>query len=130
MPFAAPRPCPYPGCGVLGDGPCAKHRVQRQREVDSRRGNSNERLYTAAWRRARAAFLRAHPLCQCPACDEGRLRLHAATVVDHKVPHRGDRVLFWDRNNWQSMTKECHDAKTAREDGGFGNTVGEGRSDP
>jgi 5-methylcytosine-specific restriction protein A len=27
--------------------------------------------------------------------------------------------LFWDRSNWQSMSKACHDRKTAREDSGF-----------
>lgn len=46
--------------------------------------------------------------------------VRAASVVDHRRPHRGDMKLFWDRNNWQSMAKECHDRKTAREDGGFG----------
>ena len=129
MPQAAPRPCPHPGCGVLGDGLCAKHRAERQRRIDAQRGSSSERGYSGAWKRARAAWLRAHPLCQCGECDEGRLRLRPATVVDHKIPHRGDKALFWDRNNWQSMAKECHDVKTAREDGGFGNP-GEGRSNP
>jgi len=52
--------------------------------------------------------------------------VRAATVVDHKVPHRGDQVLMWDQNNWQSMAKECHDKKTAREDGGFGRARGAG----
>ena len=32
--------------------------------------------------------------------------------------------LFWDSNNWQSMSKQCHDRKTATEDGGFGHTCG------
>jgi 5-methylcytosine-specific restriction protein A len=36
-------------------------------------------------------------------------------VVDHVVPHRGDAILFWDRANWQSMCKPCHDTKTTRE---------------
>jgi 5-methylcytosine-specific restriction protein A len=44
-----------------------------------------------------------------------------ATVVDHILPHRGDRVLFWDRSNWQALSKKCHDRKTAEHDGGFGN---------
>jgi len=35
--------------------------------------------------------------------------------------------LFWDRNNWQSMAKACHDRKTAAEDGGFGNPGGAGQ---
>lgn len=41
-------------------------------------------------------------------------------LVDHIIPHKGDMELFWDRNNWQAMAKECHDKKTATEDGGFG----------
>jgi 5-methylcytosine-specific restriction protein A len=49
----------------------------------------------------------------------------AATVVDHIVPHKGDKVKFWDSSNWQSLCKRCHDAKTATEDGGFGHPVKE-----
>jgi 5-methylcytosine-specific restriction protein A len=30
-------------------------------------------------------------------------------------------VLFWDRSNWQGLCHPCHSAKTATEDGGFGN---------
>jgi 5-methylcytosine-specific restriction protein A len=44
-----------------------------------------------------------------------------ANVVDHIKPHQGDEELFWDRNNWQAMNKICHDKKTVKEDGGFGN---------
>ena len=52
------------------------------------------RLYdTARWKRERAAYLRAHPLCVM--CEQqGRTSL--ATVVDHIIPHKGDPVLFWD----------------------------------
>lgn len=122
MPRSAPRPCTYPGCGVLTEaGRCDKHRHAEKREHDRRRGNRHQRLYTNAWARASKAFLAAHPLCQCEDCGDGRKRVTAATVVDHKVPHRGDRSLFWDSSNWQSMAKACHDRKTARDDGGFGN---------
>jgi 5-methylcytosine-specific restriction protein A len=32
----------------------------------------------------------------------------AAVQVDHVVPHRGDRRLFWDsRGNWQSLCAAC-----------------------
>jgi len=31
--------------------------------------------------------------------------------------------MFWDERNWQALCKPCHDAKTAREDGGFGRPV-------
>ena len=75
------------------------------------------RLYGHKWRKARARFLADHPHCaECARKD----RLERATVVDHIVPHKGDLVLFWRQTNWQPMCKPCHDAKTAREDGGFG----------
>lgn len=34
----------------------------------------------------------------------------AASVVDHKIAHRGDMTLFWDKANWQSLCKPCHDS--------------------
>lgn len=59
--------------------------------------------------------------------------MEAAEVVDHIKPPRFKeamdsgvparieqaKALFWDRNNWQSLSKRCHDRKTAREDSGF-----------
>ena len=117
MAMAAPRPCTWPGCPAVGAGSrCVKH----TRQADRQRGTARERGYSAAWERARAGYLRSHPLCQCPDCGEGTLRLMPASVVDHKVPHKGDTALFWDRDNWQAMSKACHDRKTSREDGGFG----------
>jgi 5-methylcytosine-specific restriction protein A len=47
-----------------------------------------------------------------------------ATVVDHIIPHNGDMVRFWDQDNWQPLCKQCHDIKTATEDGGLGNKKG------
>lgn len=84
------------------------------------RGNSNARGYDSRWRKARVHFLRHHPLCvECQ--KEGRVT--EAKVVDHRTPHKGDRVLFWDRNNWSPMCVAHHNAKTAAQDGGFGNKV-------
>jgi 5-methylcytosine-specific restriction protein A len=46
-----------------------------------------------------------HPICnQC--------QREPAAVLDHIVPHRGDRNLFWNQSNWQSLCKSCHDRKT------------------
>lgn len=115
MPRAALRPCTWPGCGALVEaGRCAKHQHDRQRESSTVRG------YGYRWQQASKQFLRLHPLCQCEECKEGLLQLRPSTVVDHKVPHRGDLRLMWDQSNWQAMAKTCHDKKTAREDGGFG----------
>lgn len=120
MPYAAKRPCNHPGCGLLiqhGERYCEPHRKANQTRVESRRGSSNERGYTGAWQKARVGWLRAHPLCTTHA---ERGQTVAGNVVDHKVPHRGDKVLFWDSANWQTLCKACHDRKTATEDGGFG----------
>ena len=41
-------------------------------------------------------------------------RLQAAHVVDHVTPHKGDLDLFWNRSNWQSLCKTCHDSAKQR----------------
>lgn len=136
MALRAPTPCRHPGCGVLIDkaGYCPDHKRKRQQQQDAERGTAYERGYTSKWSRESQQWLRMYPLCQCIECDSGRLRVMPANVVDHKKPPRlkdakesGDAVaiakafaLFWNRSNWQSMSKTCHDKKTATEDGGFG----------
>lgn len=48
-----------------------------------------------------------------------------ADVVDHIERHKGDRRLFFDRRNLQSMTKQCHDKfKQSEEKGGAGFSQG------
>jgi 5-methylcytosine-specific restriction protein A len=123
MPSRAKTICRHPGCGKLIDTPgyCDRHQVafeQRKAAFDKQRGSAHERGYTSRWHKARRLFLLSSPLCV--ACQRAG-RLTAATVVDHIVPHRGDAEIFWDRTNWQTLCASCHSAKTAREDGGFGN---------
>ncbi|MCP4539869.1 MAG: HNH endonuclease [Chloroflexi bacterium] len=66
----------------------------------------------------RLRYLVAHPLCA--ECYRQHI-VQAATVVDHIVPHKGDKELFWDMSNWQGLCAPCHNRKTGKEDGGFGN---------
>lgn len=109
MPWSTRRPCRELGCpnlSVRGKVYCAKHAAK---ENDRMRGTASERGYNAEWRAARNAFLAAHPLCE--ECKKAG-RLTAATVVDHKEPHRGDMRLFWDQGNWQSLCETCHNRKT------------------
>jgi 5-methylcytosine-specific restriction endonuclease McrA len=64
-----------------------------------------ERGYGGRWQRTRLQHLRMHPLCVM--CEQQGV-IRVATVVDHKVPHRGDMVLFWDPNNRQSLCVPHH----------------------
>lgn len=72
-------------------------------------------LYGRRWQRRRLVYLAERPLCV--VCEKRGL-IRAATVVDHRVPHKGDLVLFWDEGNWQALCKTCHDSyKQALEHG-------------
>ena len=71
-----------------------------------------ERGYGAKWQRERAKWLAEHPLCE--RCEAGNV-VEVATVVDHRIPHRGDEKLFWSRSNWSSLCSRCHNAKTQEE---------------
>lgn len=119
MPQRPLAACSHPGCPErTRGGPCPKHQRETRRRVDRERGSAHRRGYDKRWRKARKDFLQEHPLCELECAREGRLT--PATVVDHKIPHRGDDRLFWDRANWQAACKPCHDRKTAREDGRWG----------
>ena len=105
------------------------NRPQRYRPAAARppenRPSASARGYDDRWRQASRRFLNGHPVCvRCEAAG----RLTGATVVDHKVPHKGDRDLFWDEANWQPLCSRCHNAKTAAEDGGLGRPASGGRS--
>lgn len=77
------------------------------------REKTASRGYGGRWQRARAHYLKRHPLCvRC--MERGDVR--AASVVDHVTPHRGNQGLMWNVANWQALCKQCHDSKTARED--------------
>lgn len=86
-----------------------------RRSYDKQRGTRTQRGYDNRWLRARRRYLAANPLCRL--CQQVG-RTTAATVVDHVVPHRGDRALFWDESNWQPLCKECHDSVKAQEERG------------
>ena len=112
MPRSPKVPCKHPGCPKLiepGKMFCAEHLKQHTEYTRP----SKERGYDYRWRKASKAYLLEHPLCA--ECYKKGI-LTAATVVDHIVPHRGDKQLFWDRENWQPLCKKCHDEKTLKEE--------------
>jgi 5-methylcytosine-specific restriction endonuclease McrA len=88
-----------------------------KRRYDGHSETSAQRGYGYKWQKARATFLKSHPLCVI--CERlGKFK--DACVVDHIQPHKGDMVLFWDSSNWQSLCQHCHDSvKKAQEMGGL-----------
>ncbi|MFV1442194.1 MULTISPECIES: HNH endonuclease signature motif containing protein [unclassified Phaeobacter] len=116
--------CVASGCedyALPGLSHCDQHEAERQGKLKARRAKAQtseaalmaRALYAdPRWRAASKAFLRQFPLCR----DCGELGvIEPATDVDHIEPHKGDRKLFWDRKNWQSLCHRCHSRKTARE---------------
>lgn len=116
MPQSLPHPCAHPGCpGLTRERYCPQHKKEANQVYDRERGTASQRGYGARWRRLRAAFLAAHPLCE--ECQrEGRIA--PATDVDHRVPRR--RGGTDDESNLQALCHVHHSEKTAREDGRWG----------
>jgi 5-methylcytosine-specific restriction protein A len=113
MPVKPKRLCAQLGCSALVDsGYCGTHK--RDTHTTSKQYQS---LYNYRWYKARNLYIKQNALCVV-CLTKGRV--NTAQVVDHIKPHKGDVILFWDRKNWQSLCAECHNIKTAMEDGGFG----------
>lgn len=110
MPVRAPRLC---SCGkvVPAGVTCAcRAAAKRARDKihDQKRGTSSQRGYSGKWDKARTAFLRRHRFCAfCGA---------PADVVDHKIPHRGDQAIFWDKSQWQPLCTPCHSGAKQRQE--------------
>lgn len=116
--------CVASGCEEIalpGLAHCQLHDAERLGKLKARRAKAQtsaaalagRRLYAdPKWIKASRAYLNRHPLCA--DCLELGV-IEPATDVDHVRPHKGDRKLFWDRSNWQSLCHRCHSRKTARE---------------
>lgn len=80
------------------------------------RKTAAERGYNRHWQKARLQFIAAEFAEGRWSCAEcGKPLVDTSDIhVDHKVPHRGDRAIFWDVSNWQLCHGACHAAKTLR----------------
>ena len=96
-----------------------KSHAQRMREREKENGtyqkkynagwkSSAKQGYDHKWRKFRQAFLSQNPLCA--HCLEKGLTVEAV-VVDHVIPHRGDKNLFYN-NEFQALCVSCHNIKT------------------
>lgn len=118
MPSKPLKPCSKQGCpNLTQERYCDGCKQPEQRKYEQQRGSSTKRGYNSTWRKASKGFLAKHPLCVHCTRDG---RIGASEVTDHIIPHKGDKDLFWDRDNWQPLCKEHHDIKTVLYDGGFG----------
>lgn len=114
--------CQYAGCQRTIDKPryCAAHQqIMDAREKARKNNHQSEftKLYNWDWRKFRDRYVKENPLC-LHCLKEGKLT--PTQVVDHIVPHKGDKELFWNNDNHQSLCVKCHNEKTAKYDGGFG----------
>lgn len=102
------RPPLYrPHAAARERGRKAEHDARR-REAKAWRGWYN----LAAWQQRRDAQLAAQPVCE--RCEKAG-RIVAATVANHRVPHRGDWDLFI-TGALESVCKRCHDSVVQAEE--------------
>ncbi|CCB65392.1 HNH endonuclease [Hyphomicrobium sp. MC1] len=93
------------GCIIHDGKPCVHQRkraAERKSRFDTKRPSAAARGYDGKWQKARAAYLKAHPICA--RCNE------PATVVDHIVAHKGSEFLFWHQANWMQLCQHHHNS--------------------
>lgn len=110
--------CRHRGCGELTPNAyCEQHQAEHELRLqaaaaayDRGRGTSAQRGYDGAWRRARDAWLRQHPLCE--RCQRQGI-ITVATLVHHKkgIRHGGARL---DSDNFESLCFDCHEITEGR----------------
>ena len=116
MPKKPKRPCSHAGCANLTDGRyCPEHTKMETKRYDKyKRDPEHNKRYGRSWKKIRAAFLIANPLCGI--CEqEGKLV--PATTVHHKqkLTEGGTH----DHKNLQSICASCHSRLHAKENGGW-----------
>jgi 5-methylcytosine-specific restriction endonuclease McrA len=85
--------------------------AERAAAYEAARGPAHRRGYDWAWRKLRAAFLAANPVCTHAGCGQ------PATDADHElsVQARPDLRLEW--GNLRALCHAHHSARTARDQG-------------
>ncbi len=107
LPRKPKKPCRYPGCARLVEADesyCLEHkRLAAQQYERYGRPEENKKRYGYRWRKIRALFLAAHPLCEM--CRKAG-RFTEATEVHHILPlaHGGTH----DEENLMALCKACH----------------------
>ena len=110
MPYK-PRPgCRYPYCSNRSEKGSSYCSLHKPKEKDIR-STSIERGYDYKWQKFRKEYLKKNSFCVM-CLNKGKLT--QSKVIDHIIPHKGDKGLFWDENNMQALCIRCHNKKTGK----------------
>lgn len=110
MPRKPASPCSYPGCPKLThDRRCEAHaKSEDERYRRYQRDPKINKRYGSRWRKIRAAYVQAHPLCE-DCLNAGRYtpvaEVHHILPLDHGGTH--------DESNLRSLCKPCHSRQSA-----------------
>ena len=105
MPYRAKKPCAHRGCAALTTNRyCDTHAKEYMKHYNKfeRDPNANKR-YGSRWRKIRAAFLLANPLCEL-CRDNGRFV--PAEMVHHK--RKLSEGGTHEKGNLRALCQECH----------------------
>ena len=96
------KECAEPGCHELTtEKYCEKHAKKHKRTSENETRSKYAYMYwSKRWKRESAQYLAEHPFCEI--CGK------PSSLVHHKIEHRGDEKLFWDKNNWKALCSSCH----------------------
>ena len=112
-PWAPLKACAVPGCpNRVVKGRCPEHARTSDRQYNARHDrNAGDPRSTARWRKIRAAYLFAHPTCECGQHDD---LPPFADDVHHRVALEDGGDPF-DVTNLMAVARACHNKLTAAE---------------
>lgn len=108
-----PHPCAQTGCRLTTD---ARYCVEHQ----PKRPNASALGYGSKWRRYSAEFIGENPWC-CDPFNRHPGQCVPSSVTGHRVAHKGNREMLWNRANHYALCASCNAYQCARFEGGFGN---------
>ena len=105
MPYKPKKPCARPGCPNLTHGRyCDDHAKEDMRNYNRHeRDPSTNKLYGRDWKKIRAAFLSANPLCEM-CKDNGKFA--PAIIAHHKIKLTNGGTNA--KDNLASLCESCH----------------------
>ena len=98
------------------------HLGDKRRRYENKKPEYSKLYHTQRWIKQSNLFREKNPLCvaclqygiitDCQGKDKNG-RPKGAT--DHIVPHKGNKRLFFDKTNWQTLCLMHHNQKSAKE---------------